>query len=173
MTEPDSDDHSVSEPAIQAARAALARARAVAVTRGFRPGIRPRRRTTPLATTDLGQRREPQELALGLDRLIAERGWQVDVAVGAVVGRWTQVVGPNVATHCVPASFRAGLLTVQADSTAWATQFRLLVPHLLRRLDEELGEGVVSQVVVKAPSAPSWRRGRRTVSGPGPRDTYG
>jgi predicted nucleic acid-binding Zn ribbon protein len=66
------------------------------------------------------------------------------------------------------------VLTVRADSTAWATQLRLLLPQVQRRLDEEVGEGVVTKVVVLAPTAPSWRRGPRSApGGVGPRDTYG
>ncbi len=38
------------------------------------------------------------------------------------------------------------MLTVRADSTAWATQLRLLVPALLRRLAEEVGDGTVDKV---------------------------
>jgi predicted nucleic acid-binding Zn ribbon protein len=112
-------------------------------------------------------------LGAGLERLMAERGWQVDVAVGGVMGRWPRIVGPEVAAHCSPVTFGDHVLVVRADSTAWATQVRLLVPTLLRRLAEELGEGVVRQVHVQGPAAPSWRRGRRSVRGPGPRDTYG
>jgi predicted nucleic acid-binding Zn ribbon protein len=70
-------------------------------------------------------------------------------------------------------TFRDGVQDVRADSTAWATQVRLLVPTLLRRLAEELGEGVVEQVQVRGPAAPSWRKGPRSVRGQGPRDTYG
>jgi predicted nucleic acid-binding Zn ribbon protein len=105
--------------------------------------------------------------------LVAERGWQVDVAVGGVLGRWTTVVGSQVAEHCAPESFTDGVLMVRADSTAWATQVRLLVPMLLGRLGAELGDGVVTKVQVRGPGSPTWRRGRRSVSGRGPRDTYG
>jgi predicted nucleic acid-binding Zn ribbon protein len=71
-------------------------------------------------------------------------------------------------------SFEDGVLTVRAESTAWATQVRLLVPTLLRRLAEEVGEGTVGKVVVHGPTAPSWRRGIRVAPGSqGPRDTYG
>ena len=62
---------------------------------------------------------------------------------------------------------------MRADSTAWATQVRLLAPTLLRRLAEELGEGVVERVAVGGPVGPSWRKGLRRVPGRGPRDTYG
>jgi predicted nucleic acid-binding Zn ribbon protein len=84
------------------------------------------------------------------------------------------VVGADVAAHCRPESFEDGVLVVAAVSTAWATQVRLLAPALLRRLAEEVGEGTVTRVVVRGPTAPSWRRGLRVApGGQGPRDTYG
>jgi len=170
--EPDDD-----ERAADAARAALARARAAAAARGLRPGapIRSRRRLAGEARVSgaAPDDRDPQEFGAGLERLVAERGWGVELAVGGVLGRWPQVVGPQLAEHCRPESFDDGLLVVRADSTAWATQVRLLAQTVLRRLAEELGDGVVEQLRVQGPSAPSWRKGSRSVRGRGPRDTYG
>ncbi len=95
--------------------------------------------------------RDPQLFGAGIQRLVTDRGWDVDVAVGGVMGRWGSVVGAQLAEHCTPESFDDGVLVVRADSTAWATQVRLLVPTVLRRLAEELGEGVVGQLQVKGP----------------------
>jgi predicted nucleic acid-binding Zn ribbon protein len=118
--------------------------------------------------------RDPQLVSSNIRRLVAERGWAAPVAVGGVIGRWDVVVGPDVAEHCRPESFENGVLVVRADSTAWATQVRLLAPALLRRLAEEVGEGTVTQVGVRGPAGPSWRRGLRVAPGSqGPRDTYG
>jgi predicted nucleic acid-binding Zn ribbon protein len=64
-------------------------------------------------------------------------------------------------------------LVLRADSTAWATQMRLLQATVMRRLAEQLGEGVVESMQVLGPNAPSWRFGSRHVPGRGPRDTYG
>ena len=61
---------------------------------------------------------------------------------------------------------------VQTDSTAWATQ--MLAATVVRRLNEELGDGTVARIEVRGPAAPSWTKGRRSVrDGRGPRDTYG
>ena len=91
-----------------------------------------------------------------------------------MLGRWDAVVGADVAAHCRPETFEDGVLTVRADSTAWATQVRLLTAGLLRRLAEEVGEGTVQRIHVRGPAAPSWRRGPRVAPGSqGPRDTYG
>lgn len=118
--------------------------------------------------------RDPQLVGTSLQRLVAEQGWSTDLAVHALFGRWDTIVGASVAEHCRPRSFGDTELVVDADSTAWATQMRLLAPTVVRRLNEELGHGTVTKVVVEGPRPPSWRRGRRTVrDGRGPRDTYG
>ena len=118
-------------------------------------------------------RRDPQPLGRAVDRMVGERGWEVPVAVGGIAGRWPELVGAQVAEHCLPEGFADGVLTVRADSTAWATQVRLLAPTLVQRLNVELGSGTVRSVTVLGPSGPSWRKGRLRVPGRGPRDTYG
>jgi predicted nucleic acid-binding Zn ribbon protein len=104
---------------------------------------------------------------------MAERGWTEEVSVGGVVGRWREVVGSELADHCTPETFEAGVLVVRTDSTSWATQVRLLVPQLLARLAKDVGPNVVREVKVLGPVGPGWRRGSRSVPGRGPRDTYG
>jgi predicted nucleic acid-binding Zn ribbon protein len=118
--------------------------------------------------------RDPRLLSAALDGLVDEQGWQSALSVHGVFGRWDQIVGPEVAAHCQPEAFRDGELTIRTDSTAWATQVRLLAATLLRRLNQELGSDAVSRVVVRPPDSPSWRRGKRSIRGSrGPRDTYG
>lgn len=162
-----------------AASSALSRARAQAAKKGLRPGMkpRPRRRRHPSApaTGAPGRHgRDPLTLGDQLDRLVGERGWQVDVAAGSVMGRWEEIVGRQVAEHCQPVTFEDGVLSVRADSTAWATQIRLLSSSLLGSISEAVGPDVVHELRVHGPSAPSWSRGpRRSSDGRGPRDTYG
>jgi predicted nucleic acid-binding Zn ribbon protein len=108
-----------------------------------------------------------------LDRLVAERGWQEAVSVGGVMGRWDAVVGTDIAAHCRPIKLEGGELTVEAESTAWATQLRLLTRTMTERLAAELGPGLVRRIRVHGPTAPSWGTGPRRIAGRGPRDTYG
>ncbi len=117
--------------------------------------------------------RDPALLGAQLERLLLDRGWTADVTVGSVMGRWAEIVGPEIADHVRPVTFEGSVLTVQAESTAWATQRRLLTSALLGRIDGVVGPGVVTEFVVLGPAAPSWVKGRRRVQGPGPRDTYG
>ncbi len=122
--------------------------------------------------------RDPMALGAAINRLITERGWETPAAVGGVMGRWPQIVGEDLAKHCVPVKFDeepdARVLTVQCDSTAWATQLRLLAPTLVARLNEDLGHGTVRMIKVLGPGAP--RRGYGPLRAPGsvgPGDTYG
>jgi predicted nucleic acid-binding Zn ribbon protein len=173
------------DPGADAVRAALGRARAAAAARGDKPGhpgraassyARARERRDG-ANTRSGARpdaRDPQAVASAISRLVAERGWSETVAVGGVLGRWEAVVGADIAAHCRPLNFADGVLTVTADSSTWAAQVRLLAPTLLRKLADEVGEGTVQRIVVRGPSAPSWKHGPRVAPGSqGPRDTYG
>lgn len=118
-------------------------------------------------------RRDPQPFGAVLAKLVKDRGWQRPTAEATVFGRWEQVVGADVAEHCRPVKLEGGELTVEAVSTAWATQLRLLARSLVKRIAAEVGHGVVTRLHIHGPAAPSWRRGPRRVRGRGPRDTYG
>lgn len=117
--------------------------------------------------------RDPQTLDATLGRLVAENGWETDVAVHAMFGRWSSIVGPQVAQHCALERFADGKLHVSTDSTAWATQLRLLAPKVVATMNQTLGAGTVDAIVVSGPRGPSWKKGGRSVRGRGPRDTYG
>ena len=137
----------------------------------FRPSSR---RTDPKASGAHPDERDPQLLDSTIGRLIADQGWGTDVRVHGVFSRWDAIVGREVAQHATPEAFGEGKLTVRTDSTAWATQMKLLAPTIVRRLNEELGDGTVTVIDVLGPHGPSWKRGPRSVrDGRGPRDTYG
>ena len=161
---------------IDLAKSALSAARAAAAKRGIAaPAGRNAKRAAAATRSGAGpDDRDPQPLGRAIDRLLTDRGWQADAAIGGVLGRWAEIVGAELAAHCRPERYTEGELVVIADSTAWATQLRFLAPQLIRTLNTELGHGLVKVVVVKGPAAPSWRKGRRSAPGSrGPRDTYG
>jgi predicted nucleic acid-binding Zn ribbon protein len=164
----------------------LARA-ALEAARARREAARPRRRQAEggSSTDGAGGRRlrgysgpgpdprDPQPFGAVLARLVKARGWQRPAAEATVFGAWERVVGADVAAHCRPVKLEDGALTVEAESTAWATQLRLLAAKLLVRIAGEVGSNVVTKLHIHGPAAPSWNRGPRRVRGRGPRDTYG
>lgn len=117
--------------------------------------------------------RDPQTLAAATRDLARTRGWSARVAQGTVFGQWRSVVGEQIAAHATPTALREGVLSVSAESTAWATQLRMVQAHLLAKIAAAVGDGVVTSLKIVGPVAPSWRKGRYHVAGRGPRDTYG
>ena len=173
-------NHLEADTADTAAASALARAREAARAKGLRPGSRPRRSRKGQPGDGSGRNgrdgrdgRDPSLLGDQMDRLLLDRGWNIDAAIGSVMGRWSAIVGTEVAAHCTPVTFSDGVLTVRAESTAWATQLRLMSSTILGRLETEVGKDAVTELRVQGPGAPSWSRGFRKSTGPGPRDTYG
>jgi predicted nucleic acid-binding Zn ribbon protein len=117
--------------------------------------------------------RDPQPFGSVLAKLVKSRGWEKPAAEATVFGEWAKVVGPDVAEHSRPVKLEGGELTVEAESTAWATQLRLLAAKLLARIAGQVGHNVVTKLHIHGPAAPSWNKGPRRVRGRGPRDTYG
>lgn len=117
--------------------------------------------------------RDPAPLASTLKNLMKQSVSAGELAKAHVLGRWEAIVGADVASHCQPISLVDGILLVQAESTAWATQLRMLSPQLIARINGEVGSGTVTRIRAQGPTGPSWRFGPRHISGRGPRDTYG
>jgi len=154
--------------------------RATAKMPAPKAGMRKKRRT-PDGTTRRGMvsgarpdDRDPQLIDSVVSRMVNDHGWDTSLRVHGVMARWPDIVGEEIADHTTPESYADGKLSVRTDSTAWATQLKLLAPTLVKRLNEELGHGTVVLIEVLGPHLPSWKKGPRGVrDGRGPRDTYG
>jgi predicted nucleic acid-binding Zn ribbon protein len=166
---------------IDLVRRTLEEARAAARAQGKDAG---RGRAAPRAPRRVaGQRRrwsgpgpdirDPQPLGSLARDLAKKRGWSAQVAEGTVLGHWASVVGRQIADHATPTALREGVLSVTAESTAWATQLRMVQAQLLAKIAAAVGNGVVTSLKITGPTAPSWRKGPRHIAGRGPRDTYG
>lgn len=59
---------------------------------------------------------------------------------------WPELVGDRIAAHSTPRTLREHVLTITVDSAPWATQLRYLESGLLARLEERLGDGVVTRI---------------------------
>ena len=117
--------------------------------------------------------RDPGSAGSALAELTGALGWTEPLAEARLYVEWDQLVGEGIADHARPVSLADGKLILQATSTAWATQLRLMRHDLLVALAEKLPEVPIDQLTVLAPGAPSWKSGPRAVPGRGPRDTYG
>ncbi|WP_019548124.1 DUF721 domain-containing protein [Streptomyces sulphureus] len=175
---PEPEGRAVPEPSgVDLARVALRAAKERARERGAEAQQKKQaRRGGGLRSGARRDGRDPLPLGTAVQRLVTERGWETPTAVGGVMGRWPQIVGADIAQHCEPQHFDEAerVLGVRCDSTAWATQLRLLAPRLVARLNEDLGHGTVRALRVRGPEAPRRSPGPlRAPGSKGPGDTYG
>ena len=154
-------------------RQALAEAKAAARERGTASQQQAARSGGKRVARRRGTAGDPVRFGEAIQRLVDERGWQDTTSAAGVLANWDVVVGPELAQHCRAVSLVDGQLVLEAESTAWATQLRLLTKTLLARVRDHAGEGVVTAVVVRGPAQPDWGKGKLRVRGRGPRDTYG
>lgn len=117
--------------------------------------------------------RDPMSIGAIVGKAVPELGWIGPLAEARLMAQWSSVVGPEIAARCQPVSLVDGDLKVAAESTAWATQLRLMAPQILAKITADLPRGLVNRIVITGPTGPTWKRGPWSVRGRGVRDTYG
>ncbi|MFC7455739.1 DciA family protein [Brachybacterium sp. GCM10030267] len=172
----------VADP-FELARRTVNRSRAAARDRGLFPisaktqarDVRDRSGSAPGYSGSRPDPRDPQSIETVLRKVLGNLGWNAGMSAGRVLEEWDDIVGERISTHCRPVSFEDGVLVVSASSSAWASQLRMLSPQLITTIEEHIGAHVISELRVTGPAAAerSWKKGRRTVTWRGPRDTYG
>ena len=108
-----------------------------------------------------------------IDSLASKMGWTSPLARSELIASWAELVGAETAEHSEPVAIEGGVLTVQCDSTAWATQLRLMRSQISTKIAQRFPDAGIESVRFEGPNAPSWKRGPRSIPGRGPRDTYG
>jgi predicted nucleic acid-binding Zn ribbon protein len=125
------------------------------------------------ASVPYGVGRDPRGLGNIVDALTAELGWSSPLAQSELMEGWVELAGEETAKHSTPVGISEGVLTVSCESTAWATQLRIMRADLMTRIALRFPDAGIQSIRFQGPEAPSWKRGPRSIPGRGPRDTYG
>jgi len=134
---------------------------------------RKRAKKDPSSTIPFGGGRDPEGLGAVMDSLTSKLGWSSPLARSELLASWLEIAGVDTAEHSAPVGIEDGVLTVKCDSTAWATQLRLMRVQVMGRIVSRYPDAGINSVRFEGPGAPSWKRGPRSIPGRGPRDTYG
>ncbi len=150
-----------------AALEALDRVRRMEVTEArFIRGRRRSRVRTDVTYTSAGKdRRDPTSISSVLGGFIATQGWSSSIDIGKVLGRWSDLVGEQVARHATPVDFSPPALVIAADSTTWATRLRVLRPTILRALEAGLGSATITELEIRGPQGRASRRAGAACAG--------
>lgn len=92
--------------------------------------------------------RDPVPISSSLDGVVRSLRGPSRRAVGGVFGRWDEAVGAQVAAHVRPVKLDEGVLVVEVDDPAWATQVKFLAPTITQRL-AEVAQVTVDRVEVR------------------------
>lgn len=96
-----------------------------------------------------------------LKDLIGEVGSRLGLrrpaAVGALWGRWREIVGEDIAAHAEPTSVREGVLRIRTPSPTWASEIGYLADEIKGRVNDALGGDLVREVRVWTSAEPIGR----------------
>lgn len=82
---------------------------------------------------------DPMPLSAALDSVMRSLRGPDRAAASGVFGRWEETVGEAIARHVTPIRLADGVLLVEVDEPAWATQFEFMTSDVRRRLTEVAG----------------------------------
>ncbi|TGB10835.1 DUF721 domain-containing protein [Streptomyces palmae] len=142
---------------VDLARVALQQARLAARNSGGEARAPRRRRVTTVKRDG----REPSEFAAVLQGLMADRAWELPAAGGSILDQWPDIaaaVAPQLPHHVAAVAFHpeTGQLDLRPDSSAYATQLRLITARIVAAANEAAGTEAVRTVRVLLPgSAPA------------------
>ena len=103
-----------------------------------------------------------------LEKLLQNYGLDKKLQQYRALVIWDEVVGPQIAARARPSKIRGSVLEVCVDQPAWMQQLQLMKPQILRKLNEQLGEGEIKEIFLKrgkvpprmaeeAPAPPAWK----------------
>jgi predicted nucleic acid-binding Zn ribbon protein len=168
-----SDDNSVESGTSEAARVYLRFKGVFGDPNARRSHGRKRSAPTASSSVPFGIGRDPHGLGDTIDSLTTQLGWNSPLAQSELLESWQQLAGEETAKHSTPAGIDDGVLTVHCESTAWATQLRLMRNVIMEHIVNRYPDAGIQSIRFQGPNAPSWKKGPRSIPGRGPRDTYG
>lgn len=117
--------------------------------------------------------RDPSAAKSVFAQLARQNDWVPHLKTADLATHWSDIVGESIARHTRIVSFENGELTIRATSTVWSTQLTYMVPRLKKVISERLAPMEVTTITVKGPNSYTFKRGKYSVPGRGPRDTWG
>lgn len=125
------------------------------------------------SSVPFGAGRDPRGIGDTINSLTLQLGWNSPLAQSELLDSWIELAGEETSKHSTPAGIEDGVLTVKCESTAWATQLRMMRVDIMTHISVRYPDAGIQSIRFQGPNAPSWKKGPRSIPGRGPRDTYG
>ncbi|KAF5288744.1 hypothetical protein FQR65_LT20907 [Abscondita terminalis] len=105
-----------------------------------------------------GPGRDPKALSDVLVVMAGDMGWSVELEQARLLSEWREFAGDSTADHTTVVGISQGVLQIQCDSTAWATELRRLRGEMLTRLLRDYPDAEIRDLRFLAPGAPQLER---------------
>ena len=105
------------------------------------------------------RRADPAPVSAILGDLVAQRGWERNLALGRLKSAWGEVVGPQIAARSEPLKLEGGRLTICVEAGSWAAELALMGASIADASAHFLGPDLVKEVAIVA-------RARRSAEEP-------
>jgi len=94
-------------------------------------------------------RGETQSIGEIIDAMVARLGLKKKIKRAKVIEEWPRLVGEIIARETRTECVRGETLFVVASSPVWAQELELMKPKLLKKIREEIGKGVITDIRFK------------------------
>lgn len=110
-----------------------------------------------------GSTPDPIRVESGIERVLRSLGVPEPTTLSSLFDNWADMVGDTVAANVQPVKLSDTTLKVVVDDPGWASQMKWMAADVLKRLEQGLGEGVVTSIDVTVANP---GRSRRTSNNP-------
>jgi predicted nucleic acid-binding Zn ribbon protein len=98
-------------------------------------------------TSDRSSRsNRPEPIGAILTKLLDGSHWGKHIKELKTLSHWREIVGPRIAKHAQPESFRDGVLVIAVQNSIWLSHLRFLTADLQEKLNREIPSSPVKEI---------------------------
>lgn len=91
----------------------------------------------------------PKPLGFGVERVMKHMDAPQTSIVEAVFSNWAHLVGDVIGAHSKPAGIADGVLTVEVENQAWASEMSWMAEELVRQIQMKLDTDEIESIKIK------------------------
>ena len=112
----------------------------------------------------------PEPIGAILTKLLDESHWGRHIKELKTLSRWREIVGPRIAKHAQPESFKDGVLVIAVQNSIWLSHLRFLTAELQEKLNRKIPSSPLTAIhfrlgSVDSSSSPGSSRGTPPTKG--------
>tara|TARA_B100002003_G_C13982781_1_gene475179 strand:+ start:587 stop:901 length:315 start_codon:yes stop_codon:yes gene_type:complete len=88
-------------------------------------------------------------LSVAVNHFIRNCGLEGKLREYTLKDRWDEIVGEPISSHARPDTIRFGTLYVLVDSSAWLQQLTFLKPELIRKIENNMNENIIKDIIFR------------------------